>query len=166
MGFTRPAAGKTGTTNDYGDAWFVGFTPDLVTVVWVGFDQRESLRLSGGRAALPIWTEFMKRATEGQPVSCFAPPPGIRIGWGSVAYEQTYDSCPSAEEEAFYSYEGLPQVETQPGLRSAPIEARLPSAYPPTSETAVGQPPGEAVSSPTVLPPHEPAERKPWWRIF
>jgi membrane carboxypeptidase/penicillin-binding protein len=79
MGFVRPAAGKTGTTNDYGDAWFVGFTPDLVTVVWVGFDHREPLHLSGGQAALPIWTEFMKRATEGEPVTCFSPPPGIRM---------------------------------------------------------------------------------------
>ena len=166
MGFTRPAAGKTGTTNDYGDAWFVGFTPDLVAVVWVGFDQRESLKLSGGRAALPIWTEFMKRATKGQPVSCFSPPPGIRIGWGTMAYEQTDHSCPSAVDEAFYSYEGMPQIDMQPGLESVPIEAHVPSPYPSESATMSRQLPGEAVSSPPASLPHDPAERKPWWRLF
>jgi penicillin-binding protein 1B len=78
-GFTRPAAGKTGTTNDYKDAWFVGYTPDLLAVVWVGFDNKAKLGLSGAQAALPIWTEFMKRATAGTPVTDFVVPPGIRI---------------------------------------------------------------------------------------
>lgn len=73
-GFTRPAAGKTGTTNDFGDAWFMGYTPDLLAVVWVGFDRRQPLRLAGGQAALPIWTEFMKRALEGQPDLHFVQP--------------------------------------------------------------------------------------------
>src|SRR5262245_42999778 len=59
-GFQRPAAGKTGTTNDYNDAWFAGYTPDLLTVVWVGFDRGEKLGLSGGSAAVPIWTASMK----------------------------------------------------------------------------------------------------------
>jgi membrane peptidoglycan carboxypeptidase len=67
LGFDRPAAGKTGTTNDYNDAWFAGYTPDLLTVVWVGFDRGEKLGLSGGTAAVPIWTAFMKEALEGQP---------------------------------------------------------------------------------------------------
>jgi membrane carboxypeptidase/penicillin-binding protein len=75
LGFTRPAAGKTGTTNDFGDAWFVGYTPDLVAVVWVGFDRRESLNIAGGQAALPMWTEFMKRALNGQPDIEFVRPP-------------------------------------------------------------------------------------------
>jgi penicillin-binding protein 1B len=61
-GFTLDAAGKTGTTNDLRDAWFVGFTPELLTVVWVGFDDNQPLGLSGSRAALPIWTQFMKAA--------------------------------------------------------------------------------------------------------
>ena len=78
-GFTRPAAGKTGTTNDYKDAWFVGYTPDLLAVVWVGFDNKAKLGLSGSQAALPIWTEFMKRATAGTPVTDFVVPPGIKI---------------------------------------------------------------------------------------
>ena len=78
-GFTRPAAGKTGTTNDYKDAWFVGYTPDLLAVVWVGFDNKAKLGLSGSQAALPIWTEFMKRATAGTPVTDFIIPPGIKM---------------------------------------------------------------------------------------
>ena len=74
MGFTRPAAGKTGTTNDYKDAWFVGYTPDLLAVVWVGFDGPSKLNLSGSEAALPIWTEFMKSATADMPVTNFVEP--------------------------------------------------------------------------------------------
>ena len=66
MGFSRPAGGKTGTTSDYTDAWFIGFTPDLVAGVWVGFDDPSlSIQLPGSRAALPIWTDFMKRASRG-----------------------------------------------------------------------------------------------------
>ncbi|NIO12204.1 MAG: transpeptidase-transglycosylase, partial [Deltaproteobacteria bacterium] len=76
-GFRRPAAGKTGTTNDTRDAWFGGYTPDLLAVVWVGFDKESELGLSGGEAALPIWTEFMTRATEGTPVTDFIPPRGV-----------------------------------------------------------------------------------------
>ena len=73
-GFTRPAAGKTGTTNDYKDAWFVGYTPDLLAVVWVGFDGPRKIGLSGAEAALPIWTEFMKNATASMPVTDFVGP--------------------------------------------------------------------------------------------
>jgi membrane carboxypeptidase/penicillin-binding protein len=75
LGFTRPAAGKTGTTNDYKDAWFVGYTPDLLAVVWVGFDGPTKIGLSGAEAALPIWTEFMKNATANMAVTDFIPPP-------------------------------------------------------------------------------------------
>jgi penicillin-binding protein 1B len=74
-GFTRPAAGKTGTTNDFKDSWFVGYTPDLLAVVWVGFDGQSRLNLSGAQAALPIWTEFMKAATANMPETDFIGPP-------------------------------------------------------------------------------------------
>jgi penicillin-binding protein 1B len=67
MGFALDAAGKTGTTNDLRDAWFVGFTPEILTVVWVGFDDNTALGLSGAQAALPIWTNFMMRALAGHP---------------------------------------------------------------------------------------------------
>src|SRR6185503_19833348 len=55
MGFTNDAAGKTGTTNDMRDAWYIGFTPELLCVVWVGFDDNTPINLAGSRAALPIW---------------------------------------------------------------------------------------------------------------
>jgi penicillin-binding protein 1B len=74
MGFTADAAGKTGTTNDMRDAWFAGFSPDLLCVVWVGFDDNTPLNLSGARAALPIWVEFMKGAQAGARGQRFAVP--------------------------------------------------------------------------------------------
>jgi penicillin-binding protein 1B len=79
LGFSRIAAGKTGTTNDYNDAWFVGYTPDLVTLVWVGFDQGEKLNLTGAAAALPIWVDFMREALEEFPNSDFVPPARMNL---------------------------------------------------------------------------------------
>jgi penicillin-binding protein 1B len=105
-GFTRPAAGKTGTTNDYKDAWFVGYTPDLLAVVWVGFDNRAKLGLSGAQAALPIWTEFMKRATAGTPITDFVPPPGIKIvEIDPLSGQPATANCPYVLREAFFEGE-------------------------------------------------------------
>ena len=75
----RPVAGKTGTTNDYRDAWFIGYTPNLVAGVWVGYDDQHSLgpKATGSRAALPIWVEFMRRAHEGQVAADFPAPDNI-----------------------------------------------------------------------------------------
>jgi penicillin-binding protein 1A len=75
----RPVAGKTGTTNDTHDAWFVGFTPDLLAGVWVGFDAERSLgsHETGGVAACPIWTEYMKVALQDQPVTDFTVPKDV-----------------------------------------------------------------------------------------
>ena len=79
MGFTLPAAGKTGTTNDFNDAWFVGFTPKLVAGVWVGFDQPHTILPNGFAAdvAVPLWATFMKAATSGDKPEWFEPPAGI-----------------------------------------------------------------------------------------
>ena len=75
----RPVGGKTGTTNDVRDAWFIGFTPSLITGVWVGFDQEKSLggHEVGGRAAAPIWLYFMEKALQGKPAETFPVPAGI-----------------------------------------------------------------------------------------
>jgi len=75
----RPSAGKTGTTNDMYDAWYVGYTPDMVTGVWVGFDTEAPLGKAetGASAASPIWLGFMKRALAGVPVRNFEPSEGI-----------------------------------------------------------------------------------------
>ncbi|WDP93361.1 MAG: PBP1A family penicillin-binding protein [Desulfobacter sp.] len=85
LGFRRPAAGKTGTSNDYKDAWFTGFTPSLSTSVWTGFDKEKTLRdkrgvgITGGRGAAPIWTDFMIRAMAGEPERDFLKPENLRF---------------------------------------------------------------------------------------
>ncbi len=101
-GFTLDAAGKTGTTNDLRDAWFVGFTPELLTVVWVGLDDNQVLGLTGAQSALPIWTAFMKRALAGRPNVPFPVPPGVTIveidrDTGQLALP----GCPRVAAEAF-----------------------------------------------------------------
>ena len=85
LGFDLPAAGKTGTTNSYQDAWFIGFTPTLSTSVWVGFDKNRPLRdrngvgVTGGRGAAPIWARFMQQAMEGEPARDFTVPEDIHL---------------------------------------------------------------------------------------
>ncbi len=76
VGFTLPAAGKTGTTNDYHDAWFVGYTPKLVAGVWIGYDQPRTILARGYASdlAVPIWGRFMKVATEGDEPIWFRAP--------------------------------------------------------------------------------------------
>ncbi len=75
----RPLAGKTGTTNDYKDAWFIGFSPNLVCGVWVGYDNNRTIfrGATGARAALPIWITFMKNALSGTPIKTFPIPDGV-----------------------------------------------------------------------------------------
>lgn len=91
----RPLAGKTGTTDDYTDAWFVGYTPSLVAAVWIGHDQRKPLGRgeSGSLAALPIWTSFMREALDGIAAEAFVVPPGLV----EVALDRTTGKRSSAE---------------------------------------------------------------------
>jgi penicillin-binding protein 1B len=101
-GFALDAAGKSGTTNDLRDAWFVGFTPELLTVVWVGLDDNQPLGLSGSQAALPIWTAFMKNALAGRGGSSFDAPDGVSFveidrDTGKIATP----TCPRVTNEAF-----------------------------------------------------------------
>lgn len=85
LGFTRPAAGKTGTTDSFNDAWFTGFTPSLSVSVWTGFDREKKLAtrtgmgITGGRAAAPIWADFMDQALRNEPERDFPIPRGIRF---------------------------------------------------------------------------------------
>ncbi|MDF1535525.1 MAG: PBP1A family penicillin-binding protein [bacterium] len=81
LALDRPLAGKTGTTDSYKDAWFVGFAPDLAAGAWVGYDTPASLGYgeTGSRAALPIWTRFMERALEGKPAEEFPIPTRIIV---------------------------------------------------------------------------------------
>lgn len=102
LGFTRPVAGKTGTTSDFRDAWFVGYTPETLALVWVGFDHNRPLNLTGAEAALPIWTHVMRRVTATEPERAFIPPPGVVLrkidpATGLLSTRQ----CPGAITEAF-----------------------------------------------------------------
>jgi penicillin-binding protein 1A len=85
LGFDLPAAGKTGTSDDFRDAWFTGFTPTLSVSVWVGYDRGMRMRdvngvgITGGRGAAPIWAEFMIKATNGEPPREFTVPSDIHF---------------------------------------------------------------------------------------
>ena len=94
-----PLGGKTGTTNDFTDAWFVGFSPSLTTSVWVGYDEKKSLgnKETGARAALPIWMDFMGVALAGKDPGEFEPPPAMPSS--AVAQKvDTPDAAPASEE--------------------------------------------------------------------
>lgn len=109
LGFQGSVAGKTGTTDGYRDAWFVGYTPDVVIGVWVGFDDERPLRLSGSQAALPIWMDLASRIIP-PGVSAFVAPPGVVVRTidpktGQLATSQ----CPEQVSEVFI--EG-----TEPGV--------------------------------------------------
>jgi penicillin-binding protein 1A len=100
----RPAAGKTGTTQDYTDAWFIGYTPQITAGVWVGFDDKQislGKRETGARAALPIWLEFMQGALAGTPVADF---PNVvpleQLAGGHQLQLDTPDTAPTEDEPA------------------------------------------------------------------
>jgi penicillin-binding protein 1A len=92
-----PVAGKTGTTNDFTDAWFVGFTPTMTCGVWVGYDEKKSLgaKETGAHAALPIWMNFMTIAMSGKDAGEFQPPP---ITQHTADKVDTPDTAPATEE--------------------------------------------------------------------
>jgi penicillin-binding protein 1B len=95
-------AGKTGTTNDGRDAWFVGYTPRLLALVWVGFDGGDPHGMSGARAALPIWIDFMKQAIDAYPQSDFEVPPGISFADVDASNgKRAARACPVVVREAF-----------------------------------------------------------------
>jgi penicillin-binding protein 1B len=101
LGLTGAIAGKTGTTDGYRDAWFVGYTSDLVIGVWVGFDDERAIRLTGAQAALPIWMDIARRILPEQ-AAPFSPPAGVVVRaidpkTGQLATSQ----CPEQVEEVF-----------------------------------------------------------------
>lgn len=103
-GFTRDGAGKTGTTDRYTDAWFVGYTPDLVGGVWVGYDKKISMgrRKTGAKMALPIWARTMVAAHGDQPESFFARPEGIVDGFVCVdSGQRPAPACVQIQTEIF-----------------------------------------------------------------
>jgi penicillin-binding protein 1B len=101
-GFVRPAGGKTGTTSDEMDAWFIGFTPQLACGVWVGCDRGRRLGLTGTQAAVPIWARFMDAAHKYLPLEEFEAPPGVVETWidAQTGY-RAGPECPKVMLEAF-----------------------------------------------------------------
>lgn len=95
-------AGKTGTTNDYKDAWFVGFSPQVLALVWVGYDEEEKVGLTGAAAALPLWNEFMKTAQDFFPLGDFQAPEGLnRVEVDPTNGKVANPRCPTRLEEYF-----------------------------------------------------------------
>jgi len=131
----RPSAGKTGTTNDFTDAWYIGFTPQITAGVWVGNDdKRISLgkKETGARAALPIWLEFMQQAVQGMPVEDFpnVVPLEKQVGAHEVQVD-TPDTAPPADA----AEQGLTE-------NKAPSPSKTPSAKPPGPTNANAAPTG------------------------
>jgi penicillin-binding protein 1A len=112
----RPVAGKTGTTNDFNDNWFVGYTPNLLAAVWIGFDAKQSIgkKETGGRNAAPIWHQFMEGALEGAPYLEFPLPTGLRCVNVDIATGERAAPGPQTRLEC------LP-VPTEPPALEAPL---------------------------------------------
>ena len=183
-GFTLPAAGKTGTSQDARDGWFAGFTSKLICVVWVGFDDNKELNLEGAKSALPIWVEFMKRAHQHRQyknVTGWDAPDGIvSVDIDPASGQLATVGCPSARAEVFVSGTqpvelcrfhggGVTHVagwETTPA--SPPSVAAAPAAngnghgtQPEQYRSANSTPPVLAESAPTPpVPTEKPKEKK------
>jgi len=146
-GFSAPAAGKTGTSHD---AWFAGYTSNLLCIVWVGYDDYSDLRLSGANTAAPIWAEFMKKAIalpQYSQVSGFPEPSGVvGVKLDKATNLLSTAACPDAYYAAFVA--GTEPRETCEHTSVAGLE---PSSLGPVSNT---QPPQQAGQ------PEEPGKKK------
>ena len=146
-GFSIDAAAKSGTTNDLRDAWFVGFTRELLTVVWVGFDDNQPLGLTGSTAALPIWTDFMKAAHAGRSNESFEVPEGISfVDIDHDTGKLATPDCPKVFTESFL-------VGTEPVEYCELHRASQPFPFP--------QPPSPSSPAPFPLPPSSPCPLLP-----
>jgi len=144
----RPSAGKTGTTNDFTDAWYMGFTPQLTAGVWVGFDDKQmSLGRSetGARAALPIWLEFMQNALADMPAENFpnVEPLG-KIALTKEAHVDTPDTAPTEGSEEGGGHDGAtPQPVLPPQPAAGPQPPRNPPDPPSTHAQVPPDPRGQ-----------------------
>ncbi len=168
VGFTLPAAGKTGTTNDYHDAWFVGYTPHLVSGVWVGYDMPRTITSNGYAAelAVPLWGRFMIAATRGDEPEWFRPPTNITSATiCRISGKLAADGCravPTEDESGNVEIKSM--VYTEYFVRGTEPTDYCPlhSVYSPTAPvtlTAAGTP----VTPPSngVVPPPPPAPPAP-----
>jgi penicillin-binding protein 1B len=149
MGLDFPAAGKTGTTEDYRDAYFIGYTRQVVCGVWVGFDQPQDIGLTGAQAALPAWVQFMRESVSQPQLGFGPPPPGITMATidpttGGLATP----SCPRVATLPFLSGTEPTQLcRLHSGIFAT--SAPPPSAANPTTES----PPSSAAAQPQPTPP-------------
>jgi 1A family penicillin-binding protein len=181
-GFTYPAAGKTGTTNDYVDAWFVGFTPHLVTGVWVGFDKPRTIIANGfaGELAVPMWARFMKLATAKDKADTFKMPSGLTaVSVCRLSGQLPTPSCDRVITEYFARGSGPTEVCQLHGpFANGQLAAAFPGASPATVDmpqpavqhtdapaVAASQPPTDVVTAKET--PEEPKKKRGFWgRIF
>jgi membrane carboxypeptidase/penicillin-binding protein len=179
-GFTLPAAGKTGTTNDFVDAWFIGFTPKLVAGVWVGFDQPHTILPNGfaGDLAVPLWARFMKTATAKDKPAWFTPPPGlVPVAVCRSSGALPTDECDGVMTE--YFVRGKEPVQPPPVQRQAPDGQLIvmipgnresgsvnppPAAVPP--QAAVGEAADVAAPASESDQPEQKKKRGFWGRLF
>ncbi len=111
LGFEKPVAGKTGTSNETRDSWFAGFTPNLLTVVWVGYDDNSPTGLTGSSGAAPIWTSFNKCVAPMEPNLNFIAPPGVVYkSIDSSTGLLSTPSCPESVKEVEIFVEGFDPV--------------------------------------------------------
>jgi penicillin-binding protein 1B len=130
-GISGPIAGKTGTSDEERDAWFVGFSPELVVVVWIGFDEPRSLGLPSSRVALPVWTRFVREATGGRLRGSFIPPAEVvEVDIDPLSGALALAGCPRRAPEYFLS--GTEPAMTCPEWASRGRESRRPGRRGPT----------------------------------
>lgn len=167
----RPVAGKTGTTNNLNDAWFLGYVPGLVSGVWVGYDEEKPLGRyeTGSRAALPIWNKFMKEATSGRPIADFSVPEGIEFA--KVDPKTGLLATPATKNPVFEVFKAgtVPSITAE--TKDAPVSSDffmldtglIKEEPAPSEESAPGeeiQPPG-GEARPTQSPEPAPEILKP-----
>jgi len=140
----RPAGGKTGTTNDFTDAWFIGFTPEITAGVWVGYDDKEvSLGKpeTGAVAALPIWLEFMQGALEGKPIQQFQNVVSLdKVALTKNVKVDTPDTAPTEAGEGPTSLEPKPESAPPAPDTKAPGEAPAKAVPPPQNPPTEASP--------------------------
>jgi membrane carboxypeptidase/penicillin-binding protein len=195
VGFRLTAAGKTGTTNDYHDAWFVGFTPKLVTGVWVGYDQPRTI-IGGGYAsvlAVPVWGRFMAAATSKDRPEWFSTPSTITSATicrlsGKLATDSCHENVTDAHgtttsrSTAYTEYfvEGTVPTESCPihqRILSSPFRALAALISPgrtsaPQQESVAAPPPARVAEAAPAPPPaaapqpEQPKKRGFWSKVF
>jgi membrane peptidoglycan carboxypeptidase len=147
-GFTRPCGGKTGTTNDYHDAWFVGFTPELAAGVWVGYDQPQSLTRPAAKVAIPVWARVMNRVLAGFPATAFPVRRDVKQSRGSIRTRAAWRAATAPRRCAWTSWPA-PSRRRRARRTTPPTGLRSRRARPPTAWPA---PPGTRSRTPIRSP--------------